>query len=144
MTLTIVNPPSLGPRPRGYSNGVLGSGRFLCIAGQIGWDAAERLVSREFAPQFRQALWNIREVLHAAGTDASTLARVTVYVVDKREYIAAAAEVGAAWREIFGKHYPAMSLVQVADLLEEGARVEVEATAILPLEPHPATQEPSS
>jgi enamine deaminase RidA (YjgF/YER057c/UK114 family) len=101
-------------------------------------------VSREFAPQFRQALSNIREVLHAAGTDASTLARVTVYVVDKREYLAAAAEVGAAWREIFGKHYPAMSLVQVADLLEDGARVEVEATAILSLEPNPATQEPSS
>ena len=134
MALTILNPESLGPRPRGYSNGVLGTGRFLCIAGQIGWDASQRLVSNHFAPQFRQALLNLREVLREAGAEPSTLARVTIYVVDKHQYLREIAEVGAAWREIIGKHFPAMSLLQVADLLEEGALVEVEATAILPLE----------
>jgi enamine deaminase RidA (YjgF/YER057c/UK114 family) len=132
MSLRFLHPASLGPRPRGYSNGVLGEGRFLCIAGQIGWDEQARLVSAEFAPQFRRALWNIREVLREAGGEPSSLARVTVYVTDKHQYLAASKQVGEAWREIFGKHFPAMSLVQVADLLEEGALVEVEATAILP------------
>lgn len=133
MALEYLNPASLGPRPRGYSNGVLGAGRLLCIAGQIGWDESERLVSPEFAPQFHRALWNLREVLRAAGGDPSMLARVTIYVVDKRQYLAATKQVGEAWRELLGKHFPAMSLVQVADLLEEGALVEIEATAILPL-----------
>ncbi|MBL8898809.1 MAG: RidA family protein [Planctomycetes bacterium] len=137
MALEFLNPESLGPRPRGYSNGVLGTGRILCIAGQIGWDERERLVSPEFVPQFRRALWNLREVLRAAGGDPSMLARITIYVVDKRQYLAGAKQVGEAWREILGKHFPAMSLVQVADLLEEGALVEVEATAILPLDSEP-------
>jgi enamine deaminase RidA (YjgF/YER057c/UK114 family) len=119
-------------RPRGYSNGMAGRGEFLAIAGQIGWDGDENFVSDAFAAQFRQALSNVVAVVEAAGGRPEHLISLTIYVVDKQEYIAAIQEVGAAYRELIGKHFPAMALVEVADLLEDRARVEIQALAVLP------------
>ncbi|MBV9263146.1 MAG: RidA family protein [Candidatus Eremiobacteraeota bacterium] len=119
-------------RPSGYSNGVVAEGRYLAISGQIGWNERGELVSDEFVAQARQALNNVMTVLRAAGGDAEHLLRLTWYITDKNEYRAALKELGAAYREIVGEHYPAMALVQVADLLEDGAKVEIEATAVLP------------
>ena len=119
--------------PRGYSNGVLApeGARTLYIAGQIAWDADQRLVGgNDFAQQFRQALSNVVAVLRAGGGRDARLVRVTVYVTDKQAYLSATKEIGAAWREIVGAWYPAMSLVEVAGLLEPGALVEIEATAV--------------
>lgn len=126
-----INPPGW-PRPSGYSNGVVADGRFLAISGQIGWNEQNELVGPDFLAQAQQALRNIVAVLRAAGGDASHLVRLTWYVVDKTEYRATLAALGAAYREIIGSNYPAMALVQVAGLLEEGAKVEIEATAVLP------------
>lgn len=125
-----IQPPGW-PRPKGYSNGIAGKGETLFIAGQIGWDETEKLVSDELVPQFEQALKNVAAVLAAAGGTPAQLARVTIYVTDKTTWRAAAKEIGEAWRRILGKVFPAMSLVQVADLLEDGALVEIEATALL-------------
>jgi enamine deaminase RidA (YjgF/YER057c/UK114 family) len=124
--------PSGWPRPSGYSNGVIAEGRFLAISGQIGWNEQNELVGTDFLAQAQQALRNIVAVLRAAGGDASHLVRLTWYVVDKNEYRATLAALGNAYREIIGSNYPAMALVQVAGLLEEGAKVEIEATAVLP------------
>lgn len=126
-----INPPEW-PRPSGYSNGALAQGRFLAISGQIGWNEACELVSDAFAEQAAQALRNVVAVLRAAGGEPEHLVRLTWYIIDKQEYRAALEPLGSAYREIVGEHYPAMALVQVADLLEDGARVEIEATAILP------------
>lgn len=120
------------PRPRGYSNGVAARGELLAVAGMIGWDEHERLVSPEFVPQFRRALANVRDVVLAAGGQPAHLVSLTIYVVDKRQYLAALAEVGAVYREVLGRHYPTMALVQVADLLEPGALVEIQGLAVLP------------
>lgn len=125
-----VQPPGWAT-PKGYANGYR-LGNVLFVAGQVSWDAECRLVGAgDFAVQFRQALANVKAVLDAAGARVDQVGRVTVYVSDKAAYVAALKPVGAAWREIFGRHYPAMSLVQVAALLEEGAMVEIEATAVL-------------
>ncbi|MCA9636532.1 MAG: RidA family protein [Myxococcales bacterium] len=124
--------PEGWPRPRGYSNGMAASGEFLAIAGQIGWDEREQFVSDEFAPQFRQALANVVAVVAAAGGRPEHLISLTIYVTDKREYIAAIAEVGAAYRALIGKHFPAMALVEVAALLEDRAKVEIQGIAVLP------------
>ncbi len=123
--------PAAWPRPRGYSNGYR-LDNLLFVSGQVAWDANERIVGEgDFAAQFRQALANVCAVLDAAGVGRERVGRVTVYVTEKDAYIAATREVGAAWRELFGRHYPAMSLVQVAALLEAGAMVEIEATAVV-------------
>lgn len=119
-------------RPRGYSSAVAAKGELLFVAGQVGWDAEERLVSSEFVPQLARALENVKVILDAAGARPEHLTRVTLYVTDTRDYIQGARAVGAEWRRILGKVFPAMTLVQVAALLEEGARVEVEATAVIP------------
>jgi enamine deaminase RidA (YjgF/YER057c/UK114 family) len=119
--------------PRGYSNGMLGRGDVLFIAGQIAWDAQCNLVSQDFAQQFGQCVANVIAVLEAAGGRPEHLARMTVYVTDLDEYRASSAEIGRMWREKLGRHYPAMALVRVAGLLEPGAKVEIEATAILPV-----------
>ena len=124
--------PEGWPRPRGYANGVLAEGRVLAIAGLIGWDASETIVSDDFTAQFRQALRNVVAVVEAAGGRAEDLVSITVYVTDKHEYIAALSDVGAAWREVVGRHYPAMALVQVAALLEPRAKVEIQGLAVLP------------
>lgn len=128
-----INPESLGA-PRGYSNGMLApaGGRLLFVAGQIGWDGRQRLVGESFIEQFGQALENVAAVLRAAGGAPEHLARLTLYVVDRREYLADLKAVGEAYRRVLGRHYPAMALVEVQALLEPGAKVEIEATAVLP------------
>jgi enamine deaminase RidA (YjgF/YER057c/UK114 family) len=127
-----INPKSLG-RPRGYSNGQLTSpgARLLFIAGQIGWDEEQRLVSDDFVEQFDRALRNVLEVVREAGGAPTGVARLVVYVTDKREYAARTREIGERWRAQMGRHYPAMALVEVKGLLEDGARVEIEGVAVL-------------
>ena len=131
--LQIVDPPELG-QPQGYANGVLvpAGRRLLFVAGQIGWDAEHRLVGDNIVAQFAQALENVLAVVRAAGGEAADVARLTVYVVDKAEYAAARREIGQRWRELMGRHYPAMALVEVRGLLAPGAKVEIEATAAVP------------
>lgn len=124
--------PSHWPRPSGYANGILAQGRLLAISGQIGWDESGKLVSDAFLQQALQALRNVVAVVRAAGGEPAHLVRLTWYVVDIADYRAALAALGRGYREIVGEHYPAMALVQVADLLEDGALVEIEATAVLP------------
>lgn len=133
----VVQPPGW-PRPRGYANGMAARGEILAIAGLIGWDESETLVSPEFLGQFRQALLNVRAVVETAGGAPEHLVSITIYVTDKTEYVREIAAVGATWREIMGKHFPAMALVQVADLLLPGAKVEIQGLAVLPTET-PAT-----
>ncbi len=123
--------PEGWPQPRGYANGILAEGRFLAIAGQIGWNERGELADG-FLEQARATLRNVVAVLRAAGGEPEHLVRLTWYVTDKHEYRANMTALGEAYREIIGAHYPAMALVQVADLLEEGAKVEIEATAVLP------------
>jgi len=118
--------------PRGYSNGIAAEGRQVFIAGQIGWDAAQTLVSEDFVGQFEQALRNIVSVLAEAGGQPEHVVRLTWFVVDRAEYLDAGKAVGEAYRRVFGKHYPAMSVVQVTALVEARARVEIEATAVIP------------
>ena len=127
--------PEGWPRPKGYANGVAATGEVLFIAGQIGWGTDEKLVSDELVPQFEKALENVAAVLRAAGGSPEHIARVTIYVTDKTVYKAATRAIGEAWQRVLGKVFPAMSLVQVADLLEDGALVEIEATAVLPGKP---------
>jgi enamine deaminase RidA (YjgF/YER057c/UK114 family) len=124
--------PQGWPRPSGYSNGVVAEGRYLAISGQIGWDERNELAGDDFLEQARRALHNVVAVLQAAGGAPEHLVRLTWYITDKNEYRANLAALGDAYREIVGAHYPAMVLVQVAALLEEGAKVEIEATAVLP------------
>ncbi|WP_111413885.1 RidA family protein [Billgrantia lactosivorans] len=116
----------------GYANGVLASGRTIFVGGQIGWNGDQVFESDDFAAQVHQALANIVEVLREAGAGPEHVVRLTWYVTDKREYLARLKEVGAAYREVMGKHFPAMTMVQVADLIEDRAKVEIEATAVLP------------
>jgi enamine deaminase RidA (YjgF/YER057c/UK114 family) len=119
-------------RPRGYSNGIAARGETIFVAGQIGWDENEDLVSSDFAEQAAQALRNVVAVLATAGAKPEHLVRMTWYVTDKHEYAAASKRIGEIYREVIGNVYPAMTLVQVADLLEDGAKVEIEATAVVP------------
>jgi enamine deaminase RidA (YjgF/YER057c/UK114 family) len=132
MTLKIVNPESLGP-PRGYSNGVLteARGRLLFVAGQIGWDKNQTIVSESFVEQFDRALANVIAVVTEAGGNPEQIARLVIYVTDKREYIDRRNEVGEAYRGHLGKHFPAMALVEVKGLLDDKAKVEIEAVAVL-------------
>jgi enamine deaminase RidA (YjgF/YER057c/UK114 family) len=134
MKIDPIHPDGWAPA-KGYANGMLvtGAARMLFVAGQIAWDAEQELVGRgDIAAQFAQALANVAAVVRAAGGAPEHLVRLTVYVTDKRAYLAATKAIGAAYRDVVGRHYPAMALVQVADLLEEGALVEIEATAALP------------
>lgn len=126
--------PEGWPRPRGYSDGIAVAGTAVYVAGQIGWNERRELVSADFAEQAAQALRNVVAVLQAAGARPQHLVRLTWYVTSKHEYAGARERVGAAYREIVGAHYPAMTLVQVAALLEDGALVEIEATAVVPAE----------
>lgn len=126
-----INPPGW-PRPSGFANGMLAEGRYLAISGQIGWNEANQLVGGDFLAQARQALRNVVAVLRAAGGEPQHLLRLTWYITDKAEYRQSLRELGESYRQIVGDHYPAMALVQVAGLLEEGAKVEIEATAVLP------------
>ena len=131
MDMKIINPADLA-EPRGYNNGVLAQdGSLLFVAGQIGWDNRQRIVSEDFALQFEQALANVLAVVRDAGGDATNITRLLIFVTDKREYLAQIKDVGAAYRRLMGKHYPAMTLVEVKSLLEDEAKVEIEATAVL-------------
>jgi enamine deaminase RidA (YjgF/YER057c/UK114 family) len=130
LPLEPVNPPALAP-PRGYSHGMRGAGTILFVAGQIGWDREGRLVSADFVPQFALALDNVLAVVREAGGEPASLGRLTIYVTDKRQYLGSLPEVGAAYRQRMGRHFPAMSLVEVRSLLEDGALVEIEGTAVL-------------
>ena len=131
MNVTIINPESLGS-PRGYSNGVLmEGGKLLFIAGQIGWNREQVLVSDGFAEQFAQALENVLAVVKTGGGEATNIARLLIFVTDKKEYLSELQSVGVAYRQLMGKHYPAMSLVEVSSLLEERAKVEIEAIAVI-------------
>jgi len=129
-TMTIINPPEL-PAPRGYNNGLVAEGRVLFVAGQIGWGPAGTLVSDRFADQFDQALANVLSVVRAAGGTPESVGRLTIYVVDTTEYRTAQREVGERYRARMGRHYPAMTLVEVRSLLEPGALIEIEATAVI-------------
>lgn len=132
MNMKLVQPEGW-PRPRGYANGVVASGRHAVYAGQIGWNPATcAFDSEDFAGQTRQALHNIVDLLLASDARPQDLVRLTWYILDRDEYLAAAREIGAAYREIIGSHYPAMSVVVVRGLLETKARVEIEATAVIP------------
>ena len=131
MTMQVLQPPGW-PRPKGYANGVAARGRHVFVAGMIGWDAGQRLVGDDFAAQARQALLNVVAVLEEAGAGPEHIVRVTWYVTDKREYLAAGRAVGSAYREIIGHYHAAMTAVQVAALIEEGAKVEIEVTAVVP------------
>ena len=122
--------PDGWPRPSGYSNGIAARGEHIFVAGQIGWNECGEFVSDDFAEQAAQALRNVVAVLRAAGGGPENLVRLTWYVTDKREYLAAGKRIGAAYREIVGSHYPAMTLVEVSALLEDRAKVEIEATAV--------------
>ena len=128
--MTVINPAGLSS-PRGYSHGVLAEGRILFVAGQIGWNAAGEFVGDRFVEQFDQALANVLAVVREAGGTAESIARMTIFVVDKKEYLESQREVGECYRARMGKHYPAMTLVEVKSLLEARARVEIEATAVL-------------
>ena len=123
--------PEGWPRPRGYSNGVEATGRMVFVAGQIGWDTGGRFPDG-FAAQFRQTLDNTLAVLAEAGAGPEHVVRMTWYVVDKAEYLAALRDVGAVWRERIGPHYPAMAVVEVKGLIEDAARIEIETTAVIP------------
>jgi enamine deaminase RidA (YjgF/YER057c/UK114 family) len=129
--MEFLQPPGW-PRARGYSNGVAASGRTVFVSGMIGWDAHGVFHTDDFAGQVRQALENIVAVLAEAGAGPQHIARMTWYVLDTKEYVAAYKAVGAAYRDIIGAHYPAMTAVQVAGLVEERARVEIEVTAVVP------------
>lgn len=124
--------PSHWKAARGYSNGMAARGRMVLTGGIIGWNAAQEFETDDFAGQVDQALRSIVEVLACAGARPEHLVRLTWYVTDKREYLASLAEIGKSYRAIIGKHYPAMALVQVVALVEDRAKVEIEATAIIP------------
>lgn len=126
-----LNPASWKPA-RGYSNGVAASGRLLFLGGMIGWNGQQEFETDDFIGQTAQALRNIVEVLAEAGAGPEHLVRLTWYVTDRDEYVARLPEMGAVYREIIGKHFPAMALVQVVALVERRAKVEIEATAVVP------------
>jgi enamine deaminase RidA (YjgF/YER057c/UK114 family) len=130
MSATLVNPPELA-RPIGYSHAAIGKGRLVALAGQIGWDQASKLVSDDLALQFDKALENLVVALRAAGGAPTDLLSLRLYVVDKHAYNAKLKEIGASYRKHLGRHFPAMALVQVADLLEPGAKVEIEGLAAI-------------
>ena len=120
-------------RPKGYSNGVLAraGGRLLFVAGQIGWDGQEHFVGADFLSQFEQALSNVVAVVEAAGGVASDITRLRIFAVDKRDYLADLPAIGAIYRRHLGKHFPAMAMVEVSALIEDDARVEIEADAVI-------------
>ncbi|MGA8005350.1 MAG: RidA family protein [Burkholderiales bacterium] len=130
--MQVLQPPGWA-RPKGYSNGIATrGGKLVFIAGQVGWSGDGSWREGGFAGQFRQALANVLAVLGEAGGKPEHVARLTWYVLDKQEYLAALADVGAAYRELMGRHYPVMTVVQVSGLVEDRARLEIEATAVVP------------
>ena len=134
MTMTVLQPPSCA-RPKGFANGIaVKGGTTVYIAGQVGFTGQGEWREKSFAGQFRQALANILEVLAQAGGRPEHIVRLTWYVLDRQEYLGALKEVGAAYRELMGRHYPAMSMIFVSDLLDHPGKIELEATAVIPEE----------
>ena len=129
--MQILQPPGWA-RAKGFSNGIAASGKLVFIAGQVGWTGEGEWKSRDFAGQFRQALANILEVLAQANGKPEHIVRLTWYVLDKGEYLSSLKAVGHAYRELMGRHYPTMAVVQVSGLVEDEARLEIEATAVVP------------
>jgi enamine deaminase RidA (YjgF/YER057c/UK114 family) len=129
--VTILQPPGW-PRPKGFACGVSGTGTTVFVSGQVGWDENGRFVGERMADQVRQALRNVLTILAVAGGSAEHIARMTWYVTDKREYVSMQREIGEAYREVMGRHFPAMSVVAVAALVEDAALVEIEVTAMIP------------
>jgi enamine deaminase RidA (YjgF/YER057c/UK114 family) len=130
--MQILHPPSWS-QPIGYANGIsVAAGRIVFIAGQVGWDANQRFQSEELVPQFEQALKNILAILAEAGGKPKHICRLTAYCIDKSAYLAGRRELGRIWKSLMGNHYPAMSMIFVADLLDTPAKIELEATAVLP------------
>lgn len=117
---------------RGYANGMVASGRMVFLGGQIGWNGDQLFETDDFVGQVRQALENIATILAEAGSGPENVVRLTWYVVDKAEYLANLHEIGEAYRSVMGRHFPTMTMVQVAALIEDRAKVEIEATAVLP------------
>jgi enamine deaminase RidA (YjgF/YER057c/UK114 family) len=126
-----LSPPGW-PRGKGYSHGIEAEGRLVFVSGQVGWDAEMKFQSLDFAAQLRQTLLNTRAILAEAGAGPEHVVRMTWYIVDKSEYLASLAEVGAAYREVMGRSFPAMAVVVVSGLVEDGARLEIETTAVVP------------
>ena len=133
MSFKLINPESLGA-PSGYSNGLLveGGGKLLFIAGQIAWDKHQKIVSDDFVEQFDKALSNVITVLRASGGESNNIVRLVIYVTNKIEYRERTKEVGECYRKHMGKHFPSMVLVQVAGLLDDRAKVEIEGMAVIP------------
>ena len=130
--MDVLLPPGWAP-PIGYANGIAAApGRIVFIAGQVGWDAQQRFHSVEIAPQFEQALANVLEVLAQAGGRPEHICRITAFCCDKPAYLAARPELGKIWRRLMGKHFPAMSMIFVSDLLDNPGKIELEATAVVP------------
>lgn len=130
--MQFLQPPGWA-KPKGYSNGIVAVGRMVFVAGQVGWNAvAERFETDDFVGQARQALSNIVAVLAEAGAKPEHIVRMTWYVGDRREYLASAKALGAVYREVIGRHYPVMTAVQVAGFVEDGAKLEIEVTAVVP------------
>lgn len=129
--MNVIQPPHWA-RPRGYSNGVMARGQMVFVAGMIGWDAQCVFHTDDMAGQVRQALTNVVDVLTEAGARPEHIVRMTWYVTDKREYVAAYPEIGKAFREIIGSFNAAMTAVQVSELIEDRAKVEIEVTAVIP------------
>jgi len=131
MGIKILHPPGWSP-PIGYANGVsVPAGRMVFIAGQVGWDAAQKFHSEELVPQFEQALKNVLAILAEAGGRPHDICRMTAFCIDKPAYLAGRRELGRIWKELIGAHYPAMSMIFVADLLDTPAKIELEATAVI-------------
>jgi enamine deaminase RidA (YjgF/YER057c/UK114 family) len=124
--------PQSWKRPRGYANGIAAEGRMIFLAGQVGWNAEQRFESSDFVVQTRQALANIVTLVGEAGGSAEHITRLTWFVVDKKEYLSRLSDLGAAYRSVMGSHFPVMTLVQVVALVEDDAKVEIEATAVVP------------
>jgi enamine deaminase RidA (YjgF/YER057c/UK114 family) len=125
--------PAAWASPRGYANGIAAEGRLVFVAGQVGWNAGQRFDHTDLVGQTRQALQNVIDVLKEAGGRPEHITRMTWYLIDRRDYIAQAAAIGDAYRAVIGRHYPAMTAVQVSGLIEEAALVEIEVTAVVPL-----------
>jgi len=131
--MKVLHPQGWSP-PQGYANGIAASGTVVFVAGQVGWNAQQKFESADIVPQFEQALRNVLAVLAEAGGRPEHICRMTAYCCDKPGYLAARAALGRIWRALMGRHYPAMSMIFVADLLDSPGKIELEATAVIPAE----------
>lgn len=130
-SFTYLQPPDW-PRAKGYSNGIVASGKTVYLAGIVGWNEHEKFETDDFAGQFRQILLNIVALLNEAGAGPENIVRMTWFIGDKREYLSALKEIGEAYRDIIGRHYPVMAVIEVKGFIEDGAKLEIETTAVIP------------